>query len=225
MSACPAHPLQVEQGLAQRALVLFAVHLRFGQGRSVRAFRRTVNGTLGAGEDHSGFDLAVGGLGLVLDADEFLGSPAERIAHAEQRAELALVFVHFIDGILGFDFASRIVSGRDVRRRCRFFLFRRGGRGSLLRTAQRQREGCGEASARAVVNTSPEPVSNAAVSTVEDVATIGLLWLAYEYPWAAGAIALVVLGLCVWGLIWARRVLRRLFWKSGPKTHLPPQEG
>lgn len=93
-----------------------------------------------------------------------------------------------------------------------------GGGGSLLAHG-------GKASARAVVNTSPEPVSNVAVSTVEDVATVGLLWLAYEYPWAAATVALIVLGLCVWGLIWARRVLRRLFWKSGPKTHLPPQEG
>lgn len=36
----------------------------------------------------------------------------------------------------------------------------------------------GKASARAVVNTSPEPVSNVAVSTIEDVATLGLLWMA-----------------------------------------------
>lgn len=91
-----------------------------------------------------------------------------------------------------------------------------GGGGSLLAHG-------GKASARAVVNTSPEPVSKVAVSTVEDVATVGLLWLAYEYPWAAAAVALAVLGLCVWGLFWARRVLRRLFWKSGPETHLPPQ--
>lgn len=96
--------------------------------------------------------------------------------------------------------------------------FMLGGGGSLLAHG-------GKASARAVVNTSPEPVSNAAVSTVEDVATVGLLWLAYEYPWAAGAVALIVLGFCIYGLILARRVLRRLFWRSGPKTHLPPKAG
>ena len=38
----------------------------------------------------------------------------------------------------------------------------------------------GKAGARAVVNTSPEPFSNVAVSTIEDVATGGLLFLAYQ---------------------------------------------
>lgn len=71
----------------------------------------------------------------------------------------------------------------------------------------------GKASARAVVNTSPEPVSNVAVSSVEDVATIGLLYLAYEYPVAAGVIALVLLGLVVLLLLWARRVIKRLFFR------------
>jgi hypothetical protein len=69
----------------------------------------------------------------------------------------------------------------------------------------------GKAGARGVVNTSPEPVSNIAVSTVEDVATAGLLWAAYEYPYAAGAIALVLLALTVWLLLLARRVVRRFF--------------
>lgn len=69
----------------------------------------------------------------------------------------------------------------------------------------------GKAGARGVVNTSPEPVSNVAVSTVEDVATAGLLWAAYEYPYVAGAIALVLLALTVWLLLLARRVVRRFF--------------
>lgn len=69
----------------------------------------------------------------------------------------------------------------------------------------------GKAGARGVVNTSPEPVSNVAVSSVEDVATAGLLWAAYEYPYAAGAIALVLLALTVWLLLLARRVVRRFF--------------
>ncbi|WP_128893411.1 DUF4126 domain-containing protein [Erythrobacter sp. HKB08] len=68
----------------------------------------------------------------------------------------------------------------------------------------------GKASARGVVNTSPEPVSNFAVSSVEDVATIGLLYLAYEYPYAAGAIALVLLALTIWLLLLARRIIRRV---------------
>ncbi|RIV75841.1 DUF4126 domain-containing protein [Pelagerythrobacter aerophilus] len=73
----------------------------------------------------------------------------------------------------------------------------------------------GKAGARGVVNTSPEPVSNVAVSTVEDVATASLLWAAYEYPYAAGAIALVLLALTVWLLLLARRIVRRFFGQRG----------
>ncbi len=68
----------------------------------------------------------------------------------------------------------------------------------------------GKAGARAVVNASPEPVSNMIVSTAEDVAAAGLLWLAYAHPYIAGGIALVLLALTVWLLLMARRVLRRL---------------
>lgn len=82
----------------------------------------------------------------------------------------------------------------------------------------------GKAGARAVVNASPEPFSNAAVSTVEDVATVGLLYLAYEYPLAAGAIALVLLVLAVWLLLTARRILKRLF-AGGGGTPPPPGQG
>ncbi|WP_374407806.1 DUF4126 domain-containing protein [Pelagerythrobacter sp.] len=69
----------------------------------------------------------------------------------------------------------------------------------------------GKASARGVVNASPEPVSNVAVSSAEDIATAGLLWAAYEYPYVAGGIALVLLAITVWLLLTARRVLRRIF--------------
>ncbi len=72
----------------------------------------------------------------------------------------------------------------------------------------------GKASARAVVNTSPEPVSNVMASSAEDVATIGLLYVAYEYPLVAGGIALVLLVLVVLLLLWARRVIKRLFFRT-----------
>ena len=65
----------------------------------------------------------------------------------------------------------------------------------------------GKAGARAVVNTSPEPVSNAVVSTGEDIATVGLLWLAYEYPAVAAGVAVFLLLVAV-ALIWiAWRIL------------------
>lgn len=72
----------------------------------------------------------------------------------------------------------------------------------------------GKASARAVVNASPEPVSNVLASSAEDVATVGLLWLAYEYPLAAGGIALVLLVLALSMLWLARKIVRRVFFRA-----------
>lgn len=69
----------------------------------------------------------------------------------------------------------------------------------------------GKASARAVVNTSPEPFSNVGVSLVEDVATTGLLYLAYTNPVLAGAVALVLLVLAIGLMVWAWRLLRRIY--------------
>ena len=79
-----------------------------------------------------------------------------------------------------------------------------GGGGALLAHG-------GKAGARAVVNTSPEPFSNVAVSGLEDVATASLLWLAYEYPYVSAAIALVLLLSAIGLLLLARRLVRSLF--------------
>ena len=75
----------------------------------------------------------------------------------------------------------------------------------------------GKAGARAVVNASPEPFSNVAVSTAEDVASAGLLWAAYEYPYVAGGIAVGLLALTAALLVMARRVLRKLFGRPKAK--------
>ena len=81
----------------------------------------------------------------------------------------------------------------------------------------------GKAGARGVVNTSPEPVSNVAVSTVEDVATAGLLYTTYEYPWVAGAIALFLFALVAGLLLMARRMIKRLVGAvSGGADESPP---
>lgn len=74
----------------------------------------------------------------------------------------------------------------------------------------------GKAGARAVVNTSPEPFSNVAVSTVEDVATGGLLFLAYAYPLAAAGVAVALLLVAIGLLLMARRVLKRIFAREVP---------
>jgi hypothetical protein len=67
-----------------------------------------------------------------------------------------------------------------------------------------------KASARTVVNASPEPVSNVVVSTGEDVATGGMLALALASPVAAVVVALVALGFAVALLFYARRAVRAL---------------
>ena len=68
----------------------------------------------------------------------------------------------------------------------------------------------GKAGARTLINASPEPVSNIAVSTGEDVATGGLLALAIANPIASASIALLLVLLSLWLVIAARRALRRL---------------
>jgi hypothetical protein len=67
----------------------------------------------------------------------------------------------------------------------------------------------GKAGARAMVNTSPEPVSNVIVSTGEDVATAGLLALAIANPIAAALIALLLALASLWLIVAARRALGR----------------
>ena len=68
----------------------------------------------------------------------------------------------------------------------------------------------GKAGARTIVNASPEPFTNIAVSTAEDVATGGLLALAIANPIAAALIAAILVVLSLWLVVSARRLLRRL---------------
>ena len=77
-----------------------------------------------------------------------------------------------------------------------------------------------KATTRAAVNTSPEPVSNVILSTAEDVVTGGLLALAFTNPIIAAAIAVVLLGLVIWGLFKAKRALKR-FLSHEPQENPP----
>lgn len=72
-----------------------------------------------------------------------------------------------------------------------------------------------KAGTRAVVNASPEPFSNIAVSTGEDVATGGLLFLALSNPIAAIFVAIIVAAASAAAIVTVRRVLKKLF---GVKT-------
>jgi hypothetical protein len=75
-----------------------------------------------------------------------------------------------------------------------------------------------KAGTRAVVNASPEPFSNIAVSTGEDVATGGLLFLALSNPEAAIVVAVIMAAAAVFALLMVRRVLGKLF---GVKAETP----
>ncbi len=72
----------------------------------------------------------------------------------------------------------------------------------------------GKAATRAMVNTSPEPFSNVAVSTGEDIATVGLLALALANPVAAALIALILVVASLWLILAARRLLHGVLNRS-----------
>lgn len=100
--------------------------------------------------------------------------------------------------------ASAIIDPADPAVQVIAFIL--GGGGALLAHA-------GKAGARGVINASPEPFSNIALSTLEDAATGGLLYVVYAYPYVAGGVAvalLIVIGgmmYLTWKLI--GRVFRR----------------
>lgn len=75
-----------------------------------------------------------------------------------------------------------------------------------------------KAGTRAVVNASPEPFSNVAVSTGEDIVTGGLLYLVLQQPMAAGLVAVALLLGAIALLIAIRRMLQTLFAVPKVKT-------
>ncbi len=79
-----------------------------------------------------------------------------------------------------------------------------------------------KAGTRALLNTSPEPVSNSAASVTEDVVAVGTLWAIFNHPW----VILVVVGVAVVLMIWLlpklwraiRGIFRRLFGGAGARV-------
>lgn len=126
---------------------------------------------------------------------------ADKVAWIDSIWDTAHTLIRPVGGAL---LALAIVDPGDPAMQVIAFLL--GGGASLLAHG-------GKAGVRAAINTSPEPVSNVAMSTVEDVATVGILWLIYEYPWAAAGVAVVLLVLAVGLMLMLRRVIRRLFGK------------
>jgi hypothetical protein len=123
---------------------------------------------------------------------------ADKVALLDSVWDAVHTFVRPVGGAL---LALAIVDAQDPAWQAVVFLL--GGGAALISHG-------GKASARAVVNASPEPVSNIVVSTGEDIATGTLLALALAYPAAAAGIALVTLLCALAMLVSARRILRRL---------------
>jgi len=75
-------------------------------------------------------------------------------------------------------------------------------------------------SARVAVSTTPEPISNAVLSTSEDLAAAGITWVATVHPYIGAAIVVVAFGLIVllirWLMSGARRAIARL--RNDPAT-------
>lgn len=123
---------------------------------------------------------------------------ADKIAWVDSLWDAIHSVVRPVGGAL---LSMAIIDGGDPAWQAGSFLL--GGGAALLAHA-------GKAGARALVNASPEPFSNAIVSTGEDIATAGLLGLAIANPIAAALIALILVILSLWLVLSARRLLKRL---------------
>jgi hypothetical protein len=78
--------------------------------------------------------------------------------------------------------------------------------GSLAATSHVTKAGM-----RAAINTSPEPFSNIAMSSTEDIATAGLLWLAIVHPLVAASLVALLVLLAIWLLPMVFRFVVGLF--------------
>ena len=70
--------------------------------------------------------------------------------------------------------------------------------------------------ARVLVTPSPEPVSNIALSTSEDVGAVGITWLATQHPWAAAGITISLLAVSLLMVRWVIKALQRLWQRLRP---------
>ncbi|WP_188235843.1 DUF4126 domain-containing protein [Sphingopyxis sp. LK2115] len=131
-----------------------------------------------------------------------VGTIAEFLADKIAWVDTAWDTVHSIIRPLGGALlALALVDSSDPAWQVVAFLL--GGGGALLSHGAK-------ATTRAVVNVSPEPVSNAVVSTGEDVATGGLIALAIAFPPLAVVIAVLLAIGAVMVIVALRRLLRNI---------------
>ena len=145
----------------------------------------------------NGWIIGIAGVGALA---EFF---ADKIAWVDSAWDAIHSFIRPLGGAL---LSLAIVDAGDPAWQVGSFLL--GGGAAFLAHA-------GKAGARTLVNTSPEPLSNIAVSTAEDVATGGLLALAIANPIAAALIAIILVAISLWLVFAARRALKRLLDRVG----------
>jgi len=121
---------------------------------------------------------------------------ADKIAWVDSAWDTLHAFIRPLGGAL---LSLAIVDAGDPAWQVASFLA--GGGAALVAHA-------GKAGARTLVNASPEPYSNIAVSTMEDVVTGSLLALAIANPIAAALIAAILVFLSIWLVMKARRAIR-----------------
>lgn len=136
--------------------------------------------------------LGIAAIGLVA---EFF---ADKIAWLDTIWDGVHTLVRPVGGAL---LAMAIIDAQDPAWQIASFLL--GGGAALLSHGAK-------AGTRTMVNTSPEPFSNVAVSTGEDVTSIGLLAAAIANPIAAVAIALILLITSIAVLLLLRRLIGRV---------------
>jgi Domain of unknown function (DUF4126) len=141
--------------------------------------------------------IGVSGLGFIA---EFF---ADKIAWLDSAWDTLHTAIRPIGGAL---LALAVVNPNDSVWQVLIFLL--GGGAALLSHGAK-------AGTRAVVNTSPEPFSNIAVSAVEDVATAGGLFFALSNPLLALGVAGILLVLFAWIFF---RLLRFIRARLTPQT-------
>ncbi len=129
---------------------------------------------------------------------------ADKIAWVDSAWDAVHSFIRPVGGAL---LSLAIVDAADPAWQVGAFLL--GGGAAFVAHA-------GKAGARTLVNASPEPFSNIAVSTMEDVATGGLLALAIANPIAAALVASCLVVLSIWLVVAARRAIKGFLEKVTP---------
>ena len=122
----------------------------------------------------------------------------DKVAWIDSLWDGAHAFIRPVGGAL---LALAIVDAQDPAWQAVVLLL--GGGGALLSHGAKS-------GTRAIVNASPEPVSNVVVSTGEDLATGGMLALAFANPIGAAIVALILAAGGIALIVLARRAIKSL---------------